>query len=109
MTNGEKVYHASRRSPSGQLVLDTDSLTQRPEIVTTRQDATADFQIAVKNYNKVYPLNASSAQVDIYRGSVKIATINVPVVAGQETFTGWDVGVYNLNTGTFTLRNILTR
>jgi hypothetical protein len=106
--NKERVYYLAKRSTSGQLVLDVDNLVEGPETVTVRQDATDNIQIFVRNYNKAHPLNASEAEVDIYRGNDRIAKINVPVVAGQEGMNTWDIGTYNAGTGAWTEHNVLS-
>jgi hypothetical protein len=109
LKNGEKVYYQIKRSPSGQLALDADDVKQGPETVTVRLDAISDFQIAVKNYNKVIPLNASGAKIEIYKGNYKVTTIPVPVVDGQQTYASWNVGVYSSAAASFTPSNVLTK
>jgi stress response protein SCP2 len=104
----EKVFHSIKRSPSGQLVLDVDNLQSGPETVTIRQDATDNFQIVVRSYNKVNPITISGAVVDIYRGNNLVKSIPVPNIQGEKA-PGWDVGFYNARDGTLTLNNKLIK
>jgi hypothetical protein len=102
----ERVYYLAKRSPSGQIVLDVDNVQSGPETVTIRQDATDNFQIAVKNYNKAIPLTQSGAVIDIYRGNNLVKSIPVPSTPGDNA-AGWDVAIYNSKDGTLTANNKL--
>jgi hypothetical protein len=111
VTNVNKVkeiaYYLSQKSPSGQLILDTDSKESGPETITIRKDTTDPLQIIVKNYNKVIPLIQSGAEVDIYRGNNLVKSVQIPNTPGKEASVVWDIGVYNPKDGTFTLNNLL--
>jgi hypothetical protein len=105
--NKERVYYLSKRSTSGQLVLDVDDLKgEGPETVTVSKEAIDRIQIFVRNYNKVVPLSGSGAEVAVYRGNERLAQIVVPAGnPGEENYNTWDLGIYDSKAGTFQTNN----
>jgi hypothetical protein len=104
----ERVYYLAKTSASGQLVLDVDSLMTGPETVTIRTDASDQFDIQVRRYNRVATFIQSGAVVDVYRGNNLIQSIAVPAPTGSELLNTWKVGTYNAADGSFIATNTLS-